>query len=146
MREKPFERRMSRRRLLQVAAASAIVAAGITPAACDDETEQKEANMTAMAPTAERTALGGPMVETMTGPVATSDLGFTLMHEHIIVQSEGVSHSFPSVWDEQGSLDEATSLYERGQSLVKRCQELLDQAELKVKQLSGTDLADFEEA
>jgi exodeoxyribonuclease VII small subunit len=47
---------------------------------------------------------------------------------------------------EQGSLDEATSLYERGQLLVKRCQELLDQAELKVKQLSGTDLADFEEA
>ncbi len=47
---------------------------------------------------------------------------------------------------EQGSLDEATSLYERGQLLVKRCQELLDQAELKVKQLSGNDLADFEEA
>lgn len=47
---------------------------------------------------------------------------------------------------EQRSLDDATSLYERGQSLVKRCSELLDQAELKVKQLSGADLADFEEA
>ncbi len=46
---------------------------------------------------------------------------------------------------EQGSLDEATSLYERGQSLVKRCAELLDQAELKVKKLSGSDLASFEE-
>ncbi len=45
----------------------------------------------------------------------------------------------------QSSLDQATSLYERGQLLVKRCQELLDQAELKVKQLSGSDLADFEE-
>lgn len=51
-----------------------------------------------------------------------------------------------SLEGEQGSLDEATSLYERGQSLVKRCQALLDQAELKVRQLSGTDLADFEEA
>jgi len=51
-----------------------------------------------------------------------------------------------SLEGEQGSLQEATSLYERGQLLVKRCQELLDQAELKVKQLSGTDLADFEEA
>jgi len=51
-----------------------------------------------------------------------------------------------SLEGEQGSLDEATSLYERGQSLVKRCQELLDQAELKVKQLSGTELTDFEDA
>ncbi len=47
---------------------------------------------------------------------------------------------------EQRSLDEATSLYERGQSLVKRCGELLDQAELKVRQLSGSELADLEEA
>jgi exodeoxyribonuclease VII small subunit len=46
---------------------------------------------------------------------------------------------------EQRPLDEATSLYERGQSLVKRCGELLDQAELKVRQLSGSDLRDFEE-
>ncbi len=51
-----------------------------------------------------------------------------------------------SLEGEQGSLDEATNLYERGQLLVKRCQELLDQAELKVKQLSGSELADFEEA
>ncbi len=51
-----------------------------------------------------------------------------------------------SLEGEQSSLDEATSLYERGQLLVKRCQELLDRAELKVKRLSGNDLADFEEA
>ncbi len=47
---------------------------------------------------------------------------------------------------EQRSLDEATALYERGQALVKRCGELLDQAELKVRKLSGPELADFEEA
>ena len=47
---------------------------------------------------------------------------------------------------EQKSLDESMALYERGQALVKRCSELLDQAELKVKQLSGNDLTDFEEA
>lgn len=46
---------------------------------------------------------------------------------------------------EQSSLDEATSLYERGQLLAKRCGELLDQAELKVKRLSGSDLSAFEE-
>lgn len=46
---------------------------------------------------------------------------------------------------EQSSLDEATALYERGQALVKRCSELLDRAELRVRQLSGTELEDFEE-
>jgi exodeoxyribonuclease VII small subunit len=46
---------------------------------------------------------------------------------------------------EQSLLDEATSLYERGQSLVKRCSQLLEQAELKVRQLSGSDLVDFDE-
>ncbi|HUS81662.1 MAG TPA: phosphotriesterase-related protein [Dehalococcoidia bacterium] len=54
----------------------------------------------------------------MTGPVATSDLGFTLMHEHIIVQAEGVVRNFPSVWDEQAELDKAvetlTTLKARG--------------------------------
>ena len=46
---------------------------------------------------------------------------------------------------EQSSLDEATSLYERGQALVRHCSELLDKAELKVKQLSGSAAVDFEE-
>ncbi len=46
---------------------------------------------------------------------------------------------------EQRSLDESMSLYERGQALVKRCAELLDQAELKVRQLSGGAAVDFEE-
>jgi exodeoxyribonuclease VII small subunit len=45
---------------------------------------------------------------------------------------------------EQRPLDEAMSLYERGQALVKRCGELLDKAELKVRQLSEGQLADFE--
>jgi len=100
---------VSRRRLLQFAAASAVVAAGLTPSACRDESE-KESNMTAMAPTVDRTAIGGPMVETMAGPVATSDLGFTLMHEHIIVQSEGVARNFPSVWEEQAELNKAVEM------------------------------------
>jgi len=46
---------------------------------------------------------------------------------------------------EQGSLDEAMSLFERGQALVKRCTQLLDEAELKVKQLSGEDLGESPE-
>ena len=41
-------------------------------------------------------------------------------------------------------LEEVMSLFERGQSLVKRCSELLEGAELKVRQLSGEELSDFE--
>jgi exodeoxyribonuclease VII small subunit len=47
---------------------------------------------------------------------------------------------------EPASLDQAMSLFERGQTLVKRCTQLLDEAELKVKRLSGTELVDLEEA
>ncbi|MGD0611425.1 MAG: exodeoxyribonuclease VII small subunit [Anaerolineales bacterium] len=43
-------------------------------------------------------------------------------------------------------LDESMTLFERGQALVKRCAILLDQAELKVQQLSGEALIDYEES
>jgi len=44
----------------------------------------------------------------------------------------------------QNPLEAAMSLFERGQALVKRCGELLDGAELKVRELSGDQLSDFE--
>jgi exodeoxyribonuclease VII small subunit len=46
---------------------------------------------------------------------------------------------------EPGSLDEAMALFERGQALVKRCTQLLDEAELRVRQLSGDDLGESPE-
>ena len=39
------------------------------------------------------------------------------------------------------ALEDTLSLYERGQALARRCQDLLDQAELRVTQLGG-DVAD----
>lgn len=42
-------------------------------------------------------------------------------------------------------LEEAMALFERGQALVKHCSDLLDAAELKVRQLSGTELSEFED-
>lgn len=36
-----------------------------------------------------------PTVNAVSGPIDTTDLGFTLMHEHIIVQSPGVKENFP---------------------------------------------------
>ncbi len=52
----------------------------------------------------------GHFVETMSGPISTADLGFTLMHEHIFVVSEGLSRVFPSIRDEQPSMNEAVSV------------------------------------
>lgn len=43
----------------------------------------------------------------------------------------------------QKTLDETLSLFERGQALLKYCAKLLDQAELRVRQLSGEDLTEF---
>jgi exodeoxyribonuclease VII small subunit len=42
------------------------------------------------------------------------------------------------------TLENSIVLYERGQILAHRCSYLLNQAELKVKVLSGDDLEDFE--
>lgn len=44
---------------------------------------------------------------------------------------------------EKQSLDEAMALFERGQGLIQRCMELLDNAELKVRMLTGGELSDF---
>jgi exodeoxyribonuclease VII small subunit len=41
-------------------------------------------------------------------------------------------------------LDEATTVFARGQGLVKRCAELLEKAELKVRRLTGEGVEDFE--
>jgi exodeoxyribonuclease VII small subunit len=49
-----------------------------------------------------------------------------------------------SLEDDQNSLEAAMLMFERGQSLLQRCEGLLDQAELKVKQLTGDTLVDFE--
>ena len=45
---------------------------------------------------------------------------------------------------EERPLEEALALYERGQVLARFCAGLLDNAELKVQQLSGEDLEDFQ--
>ncbi|OGO50935.1 MAG: phosphotriesterase [Chloroflexi bacterium RBG_16_68_14] len=48
-----------------------------------------------------------PQVETLRGPIDTAQLGFTLMHEHVFVLSQGVPESFPSVWDEEAQIASA---------------------------------------
>lgn len=43
----------------------------------------------------------------------------------------------------ESTLENALALYERGQLLARRCAVLLDQAELRIQQLSGDKLEDF---
>jgi exodeoxyribonuclease VII small subunit len=63
-----------------------------------------------------------------------------LSYEQAFAELEGIVAALES---EESSLEEALALYERGQGLVRFCTELLDKAELKVQQLSGKELIDF---
>jgi exodeoxyribonuclease VII small subunit len=46
---------------------------------------------------------------------------------------------------EQKSLEESMALFERGQALIKHCSGLLENAQLKVKQLTGNGVSDFKD-
>jgi phosphotriesterase-related protein len=92
--------------LLKAGAVAAVGAAGMGLAACANEKKGEEA-ATPTSATRPRPTISGPAVETMTGPISTADLGFTLMHEHIFLRSEGVEHQFPFVWDQQAEMDRA---------------------------------------
>ena len=46
---------------------------------------------------------------------------------------------------EQSQLEESIQLFERGQALAARCSELLEAAELKVKQVAGDEILPFED-
>jgi exodeoxyribonuclease VII small subunit len=64
-----------------------------------------------------------------------------LSYEQAFAELEGIIAALES---EESSLEEALALYERGQGLVRFCTGLLDKAELKVQQLSGKELVDFD--
>jgi exodeoxyribonuclease VII small subunit len=65
-----------------------------------------------------------------------------LTYEQALAELEGIVAALEG---EQNPLDESMKLFERGQALVRRCSQLLEEAELKVKQLSGENLVPFEE-
>ncbi len=70
-------------------------------------------------------------IETMTYEQAYAEL------EQVVAALEG----------DQSALEESLTLFERGQALARRCAQLLDQAELRVRQLRmelGTLEADEE--
>lgn len=64
-----------------------------------------------------------------------------LTYEQALAELEEIVTALES---EELSLDNSMSLFERGESLARYCAGLLDQAELKVQQISGENLIDFE--
>ncbi|MES1943983.1 phosphotriesterase [Salinisphaera sp. PC39] len=46
-------------------------------------------------------------VETVRGPMDTSELGTTLMHEHVFVLSPEIQQNYPEIWDEEYRVSDA---------------------------------------
>ncbi len=61
----------------------------------------------------------------------------SLSYEQAMAEMEGIIQKMEG---EQLTLEEALALFERGQALAKRCADLLTQAELKVRQLTGQEI------
>jgi exodeoxyribonuclease VII small subunit len=75
-----------------------------------------------------------PPAETGQSPIAG------LTYEQAFAELESIVEALEA---DQSSLEETLALFERGQGLARYCATLLDQAELKVQQLSSNGLADF---
>lgn len=67
-----------------------------------------------------------------------------LTYEEALAELEGIVAALEGDAS-QNPLEESIKLFERGQALVARCGELLEAAELKVKQVAGEALIPFEE-
>ncbi len=66
----------------------------------------------------------------------------SLSYEQAMAEMEGIIQKMEG---EQLTLEEALALFERGQALAKRCADLLTQAELKVRQLTGQEIENLQD-
>ena len=64
-----------------------------------------------------------------------------LSYEQAFTELEAIVTALES---EERSLDEALAQFERGQALAKHCNALLENAEIKVRQISGEELKPFD--
>ena len=78
---------------------------------------------------------------TSTEPSSSESALDGLTYEQAFAELEAIVAKLEG--DEQ-ALEAALNLYERGQALAQYCADLLDKAELKVSELSGEELVDFE--
>ena len=66
----------------------------------------------------------------------TKDDMQSLSYEQAFAELEEIVYGLET---NQKTLEEAIQLFERGQALAKHCSNLLDQAELRVRQISGPE-------
>jgi exodeoxyribonuclease VII small subunit len=66
-----------------------------------------------------------------------------LTYEEALAELEGIVAALEGDAS-RNPLEDSIKLFERGQALVARCSELLESAELKVRQLAGDELIPFE--
>ena len=78
-----------------------------------------------------KSKLSQKKIEDLTYEAAIAEL------EEIVALLEGAAS--------RSQLEDAIRLFERGQALAARCSVLLEAAELKVKQVVGENVVDFEE-
>jgi len=64
-----------------------------------------------------------------------------LPYEQAFAELEAIVAALES---NQQTLDESMRLFERGQALAQHCNSLLDQADLKIQQISNAGLASFD--
>lgn len=76
----------------------------------------------------------------MTTPIPNLPPVDSLTYEEALAELEALVAALEG---EQQTLTEALALYERGQALTQHCTALLDQAELKIQQLTPSGLSDF---
>ncbi len=72
-------------------------------------------------------------IPTATGEIDSADLGFTLMHEHILVLSPGVVNNFP-VWDREAEVEAA----------VAKCRAVMERGVRTMVDLTPGDWRDVE--
>ena len=65
-----------------------------------------------------------------------------LTYEEALAELESI---VTALEEEQNPLEASLQLFARGQALVARCGEMLEAAELKVKQMSGGEAVPFED-
>jgi phosphotriesterase-related protein len=52
-------------------------------------------------------------IHTATGTIDTANLGFTLMHEHVVTRSPGVFEAWPHLWDRAAEVERAVATLDR---------------------------------
>ncbi|MDE2844463.1 MAG: phosphotriesterase-related protein [Chloroflexota bacterium] len=50
-----------------------------------------------------------PTIETVLGPIAGEDLGFTLSHEHVGTNAAGLRHTYPEIIDREGIIQQSVA-------------------------------------